>query len=56
MKAAALSADGELVALVCNDNDHSVLVYKTDDDELVYREKGGPSPVFDCYWSQKDGE
>lgn len=57
VKAAALSEDGSMVALVCNDNDHTVLVHKTSGEgDLVMREKGGPDPIFDCYWSQKEGE
>jgi len=56
IKAAAISSCGNMVALVCNDNDHSVLVYSTcEEQKQIMREKGGPDPIFDCYWSQKEG-
>ncbi len=53
--AASISADGTMVSMICHDNDHTCYVFKVESDELVYREKGGPDPVFDCYWSQDDG-
>ena len=54
IKACALSVDSTLVALVANDNDHTVSVFEVESGDLVYREKGGPDPVYDCFWSQKD--
>ena len=51
VKAASISADGSLVAMACDDNDHHVLTYNIDSGDLVYKEKGGPDPIFDLYWS-----
>ena len=51
VKAAAISSDGTMVALVCHDNDHQVYCYNIDSEELIFSEKGGVDSIFDCYWS-----
>lgn len=51
IKACALSADGKMVALIANDNNHTVSVLEVESGDVVYREKGGCYPVYDCYWS-----
>ena len=41
--------------MACDDNDHTVITYEIESGEIVFREKGGPDPIFDLYWSQQDG-
>lgn len=56
VNAIAISSDCKYVACVDLSNDHNVLVFDCGDGSLKWSCKGDTNKIFDCAWSQKQGD
>ncbi len=56
VNAIAISADGKYLCCVDLHNEHNVIVYDTSDGSLKWSQKGDTNKIFDCAWSQKQGD